>query len=243
MKTNLYFLLWTVTFLGLSSCASVKPYYKGTSDFQFERSASKDLDYSLYLTGGTTLNGSSAVLEAIDKDRSVSSGLILLGDVISIDDVPANAIESNTPLIQYIKSLDAKFKDFYIVPGEKEWSSEKRVSYDAISSLDDLLKDVKKEHRLIEPRKGCGSPEVVRVSDHTVIAFIDSQWAIESETRKGEKMSGCELGSVLELRKAIKDIIQNHADGHIIFAVHHPIYTNGPTAGNYPLSSHLLPLP
>ena len=40
-----------------------------------------------------------------------------------------------------------------------------------------------------------------------------------------------------------EDIIQSHAGDHIIFAVHHPVYANGPTAGNYPVTSHLLPVP
>lgn len=247
MKTNLLYLAIVAFSLALSSCASIKPYYGENNqpgDTKTLSTDANDIDYSLYLTGGIPLISSSPVLDAIHKDRNRSDiGLVLLGDVISMDDLPSNSIEENPALLKSIVHLDATFKDFYIVPGEKEWSSEKVTSYDAISSLDHLTKDIKKNDRLIEPRKGCGSPEVIRISDHAVIAFIDSQWAIESESRKGEKMSGCELANVIELRKSIKDIIQSHPDDHIIFAVHHPVYTNGPTAGNYSLASHLLPLP
>ncbi len=125
----------------------------------------------------------------------------------------------------------------------KEWSSKNQSSYAAISSLDKLLKGVKKEGRLIQSAKGCGTPEVLRISDKAVLVFIDSQWAIETESRRGEKMPGCELASVIELQKSIRDIVQSHTDDHIIFATHHPVYANGLTAGNYPLSSHLLPVP
>lgn len=246
MKTNLLILFSTASLLVLSSCASVKPYYEEGSQVRsttFENLDQNDIDYSLFLTGGIRLKSLSSVLEAIEKDRTSSSGLVLLGDVISIDELPSDAEEENNEIIKLIRTLDNEYKDFFIVPGEKEWSSEKTYSYEAINSLDHLLKDVKKKGRLIEPRKGCGSPDVIRISDHAVVAFIDSQWAIDSETRKGEKMSGCELSNVIELRKTIKDIIQTYADDHILFAVHHPIYANGPTAGNYPLSSHLLPLP
>src|SRR5687768_5982659 len=244
MKTNLPLIPIVLSLWILSSCASVKPYYSDDTAFDFARPEADDLDYTLYLTGGIPLTGTSDVLNAINKDGAPSGkGLILLGDVVSIDDFPSDALEENNTVLNSIKNLDASFKPFYILPGEKEWSSQKQSSYEAISSLDQLLKDVKKEARLIAPRKGCGSPEVVRVSDHAVIAFVDSQWAIESETRKGEKMSGCELANVIELRKSIRDIIQSYPDDHIIFTVHHPIYANGITAGNYPLSSHLLPLP
>ena len=75
------------------------------------------------------------------------------------------------------------------------------------------------------------------------MVLVDSQWAIESESRSGEKFRGCELSNVLELKQAIKGIVQSHSSDHIIIATHHPIYANGKTAGNYPLSSHLIPLP
>lgn len=229
----------------LSSCASIKPYYgEPVPQLDQDRNYDSDLDYSLYLTGGLPLTNSGPVLKAIQADRTnAAAGLVLLGDVVSLDEAPSDAEQFDHPLISSIRSLDQSFKDFYIIPGEKEWSSQKAYSFDAINTLDHTLKDVKEKGRLIEPRKGCGSPDVTRLSDHAVVAFIDSQWAIESETRKGEKNSGCELANVIELRKAIKDIIQSYPDDHIIFATHHPLYANGPTAGNYPLSSHLLPVP
>ncbi|HUR31248.1 MAG TPA: BamA/TamA family outer membrane protein [Saprospiraceae bacterium] len=247
MKTNLLLFCVAIILLTLTSCASVKPYYQDgakTSDFDFELPSSIDVDYSLYLTGGVSLTKPSIVLDAIKKDNSSPhSGLVLLGDVISLDEVTSKAIEENAPVIKTIKSLDESYEDFNILPWEKEWSSGRESSFDAISSLDQLLKDVKKDGRLIEPKKGCGAPEAKRINDDAVIVFVDSQWAIETETTKGEKLPGCELANVIELRKSLKDIIQSYPDDHIIFAVHHPLYANGPTAGNYPLSSHLLPVP
>ncbi|MDQ3016532.1 MAG: hypothetical protein M3R25_07430, partial [Bacteroidota bacterium] len=50
-------------------------------------------------------------------------------------------------------------------------------------------------------------------------------------------------GSVFDLRQEIKGIIQSNVGKHILFATHHPLYSVGPTAGSYPLSAHLLPLP
>ncbi len=247
MKTNLQLLLFTCAFFALYSCASVKPYYGEGTDFNhfnFDRVKPGDLDYSLYLVGGIPLTGSSPVMDAINNSRGASeSGLVLLGDVVSMDDISSTDLKDASPAIKTLVNLDMSFKDFYVVPGEQEWSSEKRSSYSAVSSLDKLLKEIKKDGRMLQPRKGCGTPEVIRISDHAIVAFIDSQWAIEAESRKGEKMSGCELANVIELQKSIRDIIQSHISDKIIFAVHHPVYANGPTAGNYSLSSHLLPLP
>lgn len=243
MKRCPLVLLFLPPVLLFSSCASVKPYYQDPYKL-FAVPDKSDIDYTIYFAGGISLNSPSEVLDVIRSEtRNNSKGLVLLGDHISIDDLPADAIEKNVPAIQSLKKLDDEFKHLFLLPGEKEWSSDKTLSYEAINALDHLLKEVKKDGRLIEPRKGCGTPEALRVSDHAVVVFIDSQWAIDSETRRGEKMSGCELANVIELRKAIKDIIQEYPDDHILFTMHHPVYTNGPTAGNYPLSSHLLPLP
>ncbi len=250
MKTFLHTSLFCGLFLLFTSCASVKPYYsensRGIPSGQDIPRAS-DVKYSLYFLGGPSLKETSPVLKAIEADRKASeSGLILLGDVLSTDDLPSGSLENNTiksDEINRIKNLDKIYKDLFLIPGQKEWTSEKKVSHAAISSLDLLLKDVREKGRFIEPRKGCGTPEVVRITDNTIVVLIDSQWAIESKGYSGEKMPGCELLNVLGLKQAIKGIIQSHPADHIILATHHPIYANGTTSGNYPLTSHLLPVP
>jgi len=250
MKTCLNLFLFGSLILLIQSCASVKPYYApGSAAIPSGNNIpnASDLKYSLYLTGGVSLKGTSPVLKAIEADRQTSkSGLVLLGDVLSIDELPAPVEGSDASIseeINRIKNLDASFNDLFLIPGQKEWSSEKKVTSSAIRLLDRQLKDVRDKGRFIEPRKGCGTPEAVRITDNAILVLVDSQWAIESEARSGEKMNGCELGNVIELKQAIKGIVQSHPTDHIIIATHHPIYANGKTAGNYPISSHLIPLP
>ena len=250
MKSLLYLTLICCAVLALYSCASKKPYYSENSHgapAAGQAPANTSIEYSLYLVGGLSLRDSSPVLTAIEADRSAGeSGLILLGDVLSIDDLPENVSEQQTITskeINQIQHLDNEFKDLFLIPGQEEWTSEKKLSHEAISSLDHVLKDVLEKGRFIEPRKGCGTPEVIRIADNTIVVLVDSQWAIESESRSGEKFRGCDFSTVLELKQAIKGIIQSHAGDHIILTMHHPIYANGTTAGNYPFSSHLLPLP
>ncbi|MEO5906036.1 MAG: hypothetical protein ABIQ11_04885, partial [Saprospiraceae bacterium] len=244
MKSNLLLSAYVLSFLALSSCASVKPYYSERSQNMPSATApgqQEKVDYSLLLVGGVSLEDPSFVMDAINKSaHASSSGLVFLGDVLNEEAVTENV---NSPEISALQKLDKSFKDVYLVPGEKEWTSGNKTSHAAINSLDAALKDIKKDGRLMAPRKGCGEPEVVEVSDNVVLVLVDSQWAIETEDREGEKLPGCELANVLGLRQSIKAIIQSNTGKHIIFATHHPIYANGPTAGNYPLSSHLLPLP
>jgi hypothetical protein len=102
---------------------------------------------------------------------------------------------------------------------------------------------VKDKGRLLVPAKDCGMPEAIRLADNLVVVLMDSQWAIESELNAGDNLPGCELANVLEMRNAIKDIIHSHPKDYIVFASHHPLHANGPTGGNYPLSSHFIPLP
>ncbi|HZV70514.1 MAG TPA: BamA/TamA family outer membrane protein [Saprospiraceae bacterium] len=250
MKILLLPLLFCGMVLSFFSCASVKPYYAPNSinvPAGEVTTPTTEIDYSLYLVGGISLKEDGPVLKAIESDRSkTTSGLVLLGDVLSPDDL-SSSIAADNSITAYeigrIKKLDDTFKDLYLIPGQKEWTSEKKTSPAAIIELDRLLKNVRDKGRLLEPRKGCGSPEVVRIAGNTIVVLMDSQWAIESEARDGEKLPGCELGNVLELKLAIKDIIQSHPTDHIILATHHPVYANGIIAGNYPLSSHLLPVP
>lgn len=233
-------------FLIITACGSVKPYYGAAQTLGPAIVASDDIRYSVFMTGGLPLEMNAPVLKAILAAAESSSGLILLGDEVSLGDFPENAIEENMSSNQALSTLgqlSKTFKKFYIVPGEKEWSADKETSSSSLRDLDKLLKDVKESGRLIVPAKECGTPEVVRLSDHTILVLVDSQWAIEAESHPGENMPGCELSNVLELRLALKDIVQSYPTDHILIATHHPIYATGTTAGNYPLSSHLLPVP
>ncbi|MEO6132985.1 MAG: BamA/TamA family outer membrane protein [Saprospiraceae bacterium] len=250
MKSLLYSIPGYSLMLILSSCASIKPYYapdSNTHPIETTSPASSGIDYSLFLVGGISLKENSPVLNSIQSAAGAQkSGLVLLGDVLSIDELPsitATDLTDTKNEIGRIQSLDTKFKDLFLLPGEKEWTTEKKISPSAINSLDQVIKNVRDKGRFVMPRKGCGSPESIRIADNAILVLIDSQWAIESASRSGEKLPGCELGSVLELKLAIKDIILSHPSDHIILATHHPIYANGITAGNYPLASHLLPLP
>jgi len=249
MKSLLYLLLSFVSIGFLISCGSTKPYYKNEQDGKPTDGASRADDpssYSLFLGGGIALDGSSDVLKAIQSDSKQGDGLVLLGDNVGLDQFPsssADEIAADHPVYAQLKSLSAWFTDFYLLPGEKEWSEGKKSSVAALSALDKLLKDVKAKGRLLVPAKDCGMPEVVRLSDHLVLVLMDSQWAIESESRPGVNIPGCELNNVLELTNTIKDVIESHPIDFIVFASHHPLYANGPTAGNYSFGSNFIPLP
>lgn len=247
MKPTCLSWLQGVALFILCSCGSIKPYYSPDENGRpVDPSADVPARYSLYLVGGVHLGQSSPVLQAVLGQAGSPSGLVLLGDVMSIDDcLRPGTTDAEFPsgVLDEIHQADRSFNDFYLVPGYREWSSGKKTSVRALDQLDKLLKDVKRKGRLLVPAKECGQPEVVRLTDRMILVLVDSQWALETETHPGVNMPGCELENVLALRLALKDIIQSHTSDQIIIATHHPIFANGRTAGNYPLVNHLLPLP
>ena len=113
-------------FLIFSSCASVKPYYadpsQGIPSGQ-ESSSDANIKYSLYLVGGAPLLQPSPVLAAIESDRkNRESGLILLGDVLSIDDLHLKSADSTAvspEALSQFKNLDDSFRDLFLIPGQK----------------------------------------------------------------------------------------------------------------------------
>ncbi len=122
MKTNLYLLLFSGYVFTFYACASVKPYYDSRSNsapIQAEPTAAEDIDYFLYLVGGATLTEASPVMDAIHLDRrSANAGLILLGDIIELDNLPPDEPKESTTFLKAVKTLDNIYKDLYIVPGE-----------------------------------------------------------------------------------------------------------------------------
>lgn len=249
MKSALFFLLLSLCIGLFSSCGSTKPYYQNGKDgypAANTPSPTSEIQYSLFLAGGIALRDSNAVLSAIQTSVHQKDGLILLGDDLSLGAFPSSSMDElamDNPIYARLKQLGSAFNDFYLIPGEKEWSGDKKTSVAAMSSLDKLLKDVKEKGRLLVPAKDCGLPEVARLSDNLIAVLIDSQWAIETESHPGDNLPGCALDNVLELRNALKDIIQTHPTDFIVLASHHPLYANGPTAGNYAFGSNFVPLP
>lgn len=249
MKSTLLFLLVCLWMGFISSCGSTKPYYQNGNDglpVSNTHPSPTEVEYSLFLVGGVSFQDSNTVLNAIQSAANKKDGLILLGDNLSLGDLPSSSVDELTMengIYSKLKQMSSSFHDFYLIPGEKEWSGDKKTSVAAMSSLDKLLKDVKEKGRLLVPAKDCGMPEVVRLSSNLIVVLMDSQWAIETASHPGDNIPGCELDNVLELRNAIKDIIQSHPSDFIVLASHHPLYANGPTAGNYSLGSHFIPLP
>lgn len=244
MKTNLTGVVFTAICLVLSACGSVKSSYgsEGTQNLSFpDTSKAAENSYTLFLTGGNALSNQSSVISQITSESiNNKKGLVLLGNELSVD---ITSRPDTAFIFSKIRMLDRQFKDLYLVPGHMEWMSGKSVDHAYNVELDNQLRRIKQKGRLLAPRKGCGEPEVVELSDNAVLVLVDSQWAIESANRKGENHAGCDMGNVLQLRMSLKEIIQENAGKHIIIATHHPIYSVGVTGGKYPLSSHLLPLP
>jgi hypothetical protein len=85
------------------------------------------------------------------------SGLVLLGDVVGTDDFAnvsaENSMAASSP-VNLVPELDRRFEELFLLPGQKEWSSGKKVSITAFRALDRMVKDVKQKGRLIKPEKG-----------------------------------------------------------------------------------------
>ncbi|MDQ3017055.1 MAG: hypothetical protein M3R25_10120, partial [Bacteroidota bacterium] len=193
MKTNLLCGVLTPLLISLSACATLSPYYRQNAAYIKGDSlnSSAEIDYSLFLAGGPELDKPSLVLKSIeDNNIEKSSGLILLGNSISLDDFSNTESDSYNEIIKTLERLDESFHDFFILPGQLEWTSGKDTKHASVLALDQALKDIKDKGRLLEPHKGCGEPMVIELTKNATLVLIDSQWAIESESRKSEKQPG-----------------------------------------------------
>ncbi|HEX5113054.1 MAG TPA: hypothetical protein VFV79_09410, partial [Saprospiraceae bacterium] len=127
MKSLVYLLISFLSMGFLISCGSTKPYYKNNQEGKPDEitQVTNLSAYSLFLGGGLTLDGSSNVLKAIQSASNPGDGLILLGDDLSLNQFPgssADELSTDNPIFAQLKSLSSSFKDFYLIPGEKEWS-------------------------------------------------------------------------------------------------------------------------
>ncbi len=253
MKKLLPTLISLIVILVLSACASKRPYIKDTN--HINQPISKDkIDAELYLIGDIGLEnndfGQENLIKMIKEQLSPDvdkQSVIFLGNSVSGDGIPDEETKEYAELSQNlskcVKALTKSAKNVFFLPGNNEWSDGESYTVEAVQASERLIQGLDDGKNIFKPSKGCGEPKVVKVAKDLIMVLIDSQWLIQNDNSNERKKSSCEIDNNLEFVTYIQEIVARNKQKNIIFAMHHPVYSNGIVGGDYPLKDHLLPVP
>jgi predicted MPP superfamily phosphohydrolase len=238
--------LTVLCFLILSSCATYKAQYLNEKD-KVAQLPNKEIDKTFYLVGDagkSPKGGMSKALMAFNShisDKNTKGDYtIFLGDNIYPSGLPPKDDDeratAENALDGQIKSVKNFKGEVIFIPGNHDWYS-------------NGLKGLKRQEKYIEdalgkntfqPENGCPL-ESIDVNETIQLIAIDTQWYLENWNDNPTINDECEIKTRERFFQELEGELKKAQGKTIVFAMHHPMYTNGVHGGQYAFSKHLFP--
>ncbi len=246
MKKLLKYFSVLASLVLISACATYKPQY---SNKNHKKAAfpDKEIDRTFYLIGDAGLSpsgGMSGALTAfnshIEKRATKNDYVLFLGDNIYPAGLPAkgdkNRGEAENALNGQIKSVENFKGEILFIPGNHDWYS-------------NGLEGLKRQEKYIEealgkntfqPENGCPLKSI-DVGETIQLIVIDTEWYLENWNNHPTVNDKCEIKTRERFFLELEGELKKAQNKTIVFAMHHPMYTNGTHGGKYALKKHLYP--
>ena len=242
----------TTIIIGITSCVSYKPKYKGEWARQQPEGKAYYTVYLLGDAGNSIMGETNLVFDHLKNEldnESDKSAIIWLGDnIYPVGLAPNNSVyhpEGRYKLQAQLNTMsDFKGKK-YFVPGNHDWYTFGRVGLRRQEMLvDSFLQNTpnySNQDNFFLPDKGCGDPQVVELAEGIKLLLMDSHWFLNENARKGDQ-SVCDVKTPEEFLKKLNTEIEKNSENTLIVASHHPPYTYAHHGGKFPLKSDIFPL-
>jgi len=249
MKKTNFFSSLTVL-LVIFSCVSTDPKYReGEPTTNFNYPKNKEIEKTFYLLGdagnssiGSSSKGLIAFKNFLDSVEHTDNYTIFLGDNIYPAGMPKKE-DSNREKAEYrIDAQLAAIEDYdgkvVFIPGNHDWYNGR---LDGLEREEKYLKKQFGEELIWSPKTGCGL-EIRDVGDEITLITVDSQWYLEDWDNSPTINDDCaEIKTREALLIEIETELKKSQNKTIVFALHHPLFTNGVHGGQYNLSLHIDP--
>jgi len=229
------------------SCATYQHLYAaGENTWQYESpDSSAVLDYSLFLIGGTgDANFSESVLSMLGTqlaEAGKKSAVILLGNQVYPRGLPDSTHKSWDPAYE---SLSAQLKvlenypgELMVIPGLHDWAGGRKEGLEYVKNQRKYWEEYLDRNKVFLPKKGRPGPVEVKLTKDIVVILIDSYWWFHEHEK-----SYAGILDEADFFVQIEDAISRNRDKKIIFAAHHPMYSEGNYGGHFSGRDHFFPL-
>ena len=240
-KYYLYILVTLITF----NCATNKTLYK--EENTISTLPNKPIANRFYLIGdgGKSINDKAAdgikAFELYIQNKDTKNDYtVYLGDNIypvglpEKDDEGRKQAEINLDIqINSIKNFKGKT---IFIPGNHDWYS------NGVKGLKNQEEYIKKAlgKNAFKPQNGCPI-ESVNISDDVELIIIDSQWYLEDWNKNPTINDNCNIKTREHFFIEVEGALKKAQNKTIVFATHHPMYTNGTHGGFFSAAKHLYP--
>lgn len=231
-----------------TSCATYAPQYKVKNDIT-AFPTDKEIANQFYLIGdagyspiGGMSPGLTAAKAVIKIENSADDFAIYLGDNIYPDGMPIKGDEERKYAENHLNGQLMAVNDFegttYFIPGNHDWYNNGLFG---LAREQSYLIEQSGNAEIFQPMNGCPLKSV-SVSEDVQIIIIDSQWYLEDWDSDPNFNFNCDIKSREKFFIEIDLEIRKNRNKIIVFAMHHPMFTNGTHGGYFGLNKHLYPL-
>ncbi|MFD0798394.1 hypothetical protein ACFQZJ_13055 [Maribacter chungangensis] len=202
------------------------------------------VSHTIYIAGGFGNKNDkrnekiTSLLKEHLKNARENSTLLFTGDNISEN---KNMWRSDTALIDQQLALTKDFKGTVtFLPGNNEWKSK---HIDSIQKMEEYLDDVNTQDDYVLPKNGC--PLEFRViNDSLDLLLVDSKWFISNWSRvEGVNRKCTDIVTRRRFAEELEGYINDAQGKNLVIAMHHPIFSNGASAGHSSFKDQMLPFP
>ncbi|WP_299396582.1 metallophosphoesterase [uncultured Gelidibacter sp.] len=231
----------------LNACASYQAQFIDKED-QKNIFPEKEVDKVFYLVGDAGLspmNGLSQGLTAFKKyisDKDTKGDYTLfLGDNIYPAGLPKIEHKyrgsAENMLNAQVKSVENFEGQTIFIPGNHEWYS---GGVTGVRLQEQYIKEALDENSFF-PENGCPLKSI-DVSETIQLIIVDTQWYLENWDRHPTINEDCVIKTRERLMLELEGEIKKAQGKTIVFAMHHPMYTNSTHGGQFALEKHLFPM-
>ncbi|EDM43220.1 outer membrane protein [unidentified eubacterium SCB49] len=239
------FLLFIIFFA--TSCATYAPQYKN-KDVTVTFPKDKEVVSQFYLIGdagyspmGGLSVGLTAAKSTIEKENSANDYALYLGDNIYPSGMPPKDSEKRKYAENHMDGQLATVKEFkgttYFIPGNHDWYNNR---LEGLTREQEYLIEKSGNPEIFQPTNGCPLKSI-SVNENIQLLIIDTQWYLEDWNTDPNINKNCDIKTREKFFIEIELEIQKNRNKTILFAMHHPMFTNGTHGGHYGLNKHLFP--
>ncbi|TYP98165.1 calcineurin-like phosphoesterase family protein [Tenacibaculum adriaticum] len=230
----------------LANCASHKVQYKNEYE-TIKQLPLKEIHRTFYLIGDAGKSPKDDLSTAlkifkkhVSKGSSKEDYALFLGDNVYPSGLPDEDDKNRDSGENYLNAQINAVKNFkgktIFLPGNHDWYA-------------DGVKGVKREENYIEdalgkntfkPENGCPL-ETINVSETVALFIIDTQWYLEDWDKNPTINDDCPIKTRKRFLEELEGELKKAQNKRVVFAMHHPMFTNGLHGGFYSAEKHIYP--
>lgn len=192
--------------------------------------------------GEPVLQALSRDLEGL-ADRAV---VVFLGDNVYPDGLPDSASgdrqEGERRLNALVDAVRRSGARGILLPGNHDWERGGDGGWASVRREERYIAERGGGRVRMLPGGGCPGPSVAQAGRRLTVIALDTQWWFHNGDKPRDPTSTCPADTPEELVDSLRAALRRAASRYVVVVAHHPLASNGPHGGYFPLSAHLFPL-